>query len=215
MLLALLVACSDYEFSDGKREPGDRPPRDEPGAETDTSAVEGDTGDTGAGTVDVPGEEGDPCAATHTVRIGLAADDVWTAWIAGQELGPYEQWWETVWSTVELECGTYTLAVYATDAHQAISGFIGRVEVDGAVVAQTGDGSWKVYDGRPPAGTDWHRTAYDDSAWGTGQGCEYGAATGWWGSSPADLTGAGAWWIWPRDCLALGDAAFRVTISVP
>lgn len=210
MLLLTLLACTDYELQSGKDEPHDRPPRDEPAPATDTSGVE-DSGDPGGGTVP---DDGDPCAATHTVRIGLAADDIWTAWIAGQELGPAEQWWETVWNEVELECGTYALAVYATDAHQAISGFIGRVEVDGVLVAQTGDGRWKVYDG-DPGGTAWRRSVYDDSAWGTGQGCETSSATGWWGSSPADLISQGAWWIWPRECLALGDAAFRVTITVP
>lgn len=212
MLLSLAIACSDYEFQNEKAEPREHT-REEPGPETDTSAVADDTAEPGEGTGEVP-DEGEPCEGTRTVRVGLSADDIWTGWLAGTEFGNVEHWWETGWTEFELECGNYVLAVYATDAHQAISGFIGQVEVDGVVKHQTGDGTWKVYDGNP-GGSDWKRPAFDDSTWGTGEPCEYSAATGWWGSSPADLTGAGAWWIWPHDCLALGDAAFRLTFSVP
>lgn len=206
--LALLLACSDYGFS------GDPPGNQgglHPGGPGQDTGEGDDSGEPWDPANPETGEE--PCEETRTVRFGLAADDVWTAWIAGQELGPVEQWWETSWNTVELDCGEHVLAVYATDAHQAISGFIAQVEVEGRIVAQTGDGTWKVYDG-DPGGNDWKDPAYDDRAWGDGQPCEVGAATGWWGSSPADLTGAGAWWLWPRDCLALGDAAFRLRFTV-
>lgn len=212
-MLLLLAACSEYEFKTDPDQPGDRPPRDDDPV-TDTAALS----DTGTvpddGEVTSPHDtDTDPCSHTHTVRIGLSADDWWEGWFAGNHFGEVEHWWETGWQDFEVECGTYALAVYATDMHQAISGFIGEVYVDGELVAQTGDGTWKVYEGEPE-GTEWRHTAYDDSAWGTGTSCEYTSATGWWGSSPADLTANGAWWIWPHACLDLGSAAFRVDVVV-
>ncbi|MCK6505612.1 hypothetical protein L6R53_19805 [Myxococcota bacterium] len=211
-LLPLLAACSDYGFANPA--PGNLDPLDtgRPGEEGDGGGGGGGDGGQPGGPTD-PETEGDPCEETRTVRFGLAADDIWTAWVGGQELGPVEQWWQTTWNEVELECGEHVLAVYATDAHQAISGFIAEVQVEGRVVARTGDGSWRVHDG-DPGGNAWKDPAFDDSGWGTGLGCDVAAATGWWGNQPADLTGAGAWWIWPRDCLSLGDAAFRLRFTV-
>jgi hypothetical protein len=208
-----LLACNEYELKSERDDPGDRPPREHDPA-TDTATLS-DTGtDPDAGTVpDDTDTDTDPCSHTHTVRIGLAADDWWEGWFAGTHFGELEHWWETGWTEMKVECGSYTLAVYATDLHEAISGFIGEVYVDGELVAQTGDGTWKVYEGEP-ADPSWRTGGYDDSAWGTATECEYGSATGWWGSSPADLTGNGAWWIWPHACLDLGDAAFRVDVIV-
>lgn len=216
MLIAVvaLAACSEYGIHDEKT-----------GSDGETLDAH-DTADTAVdtGTVDTgdpdtredgpdPDTGSDPCASPHTVRIGVTADDWWEGWFLGQHFGPEEHWWETTWTEFQAECGTYTLAVYATDLHEAISGFIGQVEVDGVIVSQTGDGSWKVYP-TDPGGSEWRRSDYDDSAWTAGQPCDVSAATGWWGNSPEDLTGAGAWWLWPRDCLALGDAAFRLTVTV-
>lgn len=211
MLLLLLLACSDYAVSGRKDEPGrgDRPPKDGPAADTgDLPAPDDGSGD-GEGTVP---DDGDGCEGTRTVRLGLAADDVWTAWIDGNELGTAEHWWEATWFDLSLDCGPHVLAVYATDAHQAISGFVAAVEVDGALASVTGDGSWKVTAGHGAQG--WHGAGFDDSGWGTGVPCEQGSATSWWGGSPEDLRALGAWWIWSGECLALGDASFRLTFDV-
>lgn len=213
MLVLLLLACSEYNVAGSSEHLG----KDEDTAgdtpEGSAGTPEGD--DPGnATTSDPPDEEEDePCETPHVVRIGLSADDWWEGWIDGQHFGGVEHWWQTEWTTFELECGTYTLAVYATDLHQAISGFIGIVEVDGIVFSMTGDNKWKAQAGQ--ATGNWHDPTYDDSAWTIPQGCEERSATGWWGSSPTDLTDQGAWWVWSQDCLGLGDTSFRLTFSLP
>lgn len=208
----LLLACTDYELTKETRDPRGRPPLEDTAVDTDADTTAADTSEPDDATI--PSDDTtEPCSTTRTVRVGLSADDIWVGWLAGTEFGNVEHWWETTWTEFELECGTYVLAAYATDAHQAISGFIGQVEVEGTIVTQTGDGTWLVHEG-DPGGSDWHHSRYDDSAWGPGVLCEVSAATGWWGSSPADLTSAGAWWIWPHDCLALGSAGFRVWFTV-
>lgn len=214
MIVALLFACTDYELTGGKPAAGGRRRQDDSASEDgafDTAADDGE--DTGGGAIpDETDTSSEPCTSTKTVRIGVTADDWWEGWLAGQHFGEQEHWWETTWTELEVPCGEHVLAIYATDLHQAISGFIGQVEIDGVVVAQSGDGQFLVHAGQPEG--EWQRASYDDSAWGVGQGCNYADATGWWGSSPTDLVSAGAWWIWPNDCLSLGDAAFRLPISV-
>lgn len=207
MLSLLLLACSDYDLAGHAKEPR---PRDE----RDTVDVIADSGgtDTGAGDTGVVPYGGDDCEAGRTVRIGLAADDVWEGWVDDVSFGTAESWWQATWTETQLDCGPHVLAVYATDMHQAIAGFIAVVEVEGTVVNTSADGSWKVVAGHGGAG--WRSPGFDDSAWGPGQPCNTADATGWWGGSPADLLADGAWWLWPTDCLALGDGSFRLGFVV-
>lgn len=213
MVLTFLIGCSDYEFAGDKVASGGPRHRRDSG-EVDTAWDSGgEDPDTGGGAVEDPPDEDEPCTTTKTVRVGVTADDWWEGWLGGQHFGEQEHWWETTWTDFELECGDHVLAIYATDLHQAISGFIGQVEIDGEIVAQTGDGQFKVYDGRLE-GREWRQFEYDDSAWTTGEPCDVSSATGWWGYSPTDLTNAGAWWIWSGECLELGDASFRLAFTV-
>lgn len=210
LLLLLLLACSEYDL---RAKPGDGGALDTardtaPGA--DTAGSGGDESGVGEADGSVPD---DPCdAPDRHLRVGLAVDDVFELYVDGVAYGGVEEWWTTHWYEADLGCGSHTVAVHGTDLHQAISGFIAVVEVDGAVVALTGDGQWRV-SGEAPAG-DWTAPGYDDGAWGAGWGCDVATARGWWGTSPAELNELGAWWLWPRDCLALGEGWFRYDFVV-
>ncbi len=210
-MLLLLVACSEYDLADHQKDTRGREPHD-------TADVLVDSGDLDTGGADDTGvvptgaDSGDGCDAGRTVRIGLAADDVWEGWVDGVSFGTAESWWQATWTEAHLDCGSHVLSVYATDLHQAIAGFIAVVEVEGAVVNTSADGTWKVIPGHGGAG--WKDAGFDDSTWGAGQACNRADATGWWGGSPTDLIADGAWWLWPQDCLALGDGSFRLRFEV-
>lgn len=206
--MLLLLACTEYGYSDlegdkagGAGDSGFRPGGGHEGQED--SGREGEvveTGDDGA------------CAGRHELRLGLAVDDWWEAWIDGEYVGEAEHWWESTWIEQEVEGCEHVIAVHGRDLHQAISGFIAEAWVDGELAAQTGDGRWLVYEGHAPDG--WHEVGYDDSAWSAGEACDRASATGWWGESPPDLRASGAWWIWPHECLDLGEASFRVNVDL-
>ncbi|MFZ5479011.1 MAG: hypothetical protein ACOZNI_19730 [Myxococcota bacterium] len=212
MLIALLTACSEYEVS-AKPDHGAGDERVPLGPDDEG---EGDTGDdVGGGTVTEPDDDettDEPCVGTKRVRIGLAADDYWEGWVDGVAFGSAEHWWEAAWYEMELSCGEHVVSVYATDLHQAISGFIAVFEVDGEPTRVTGDGTWRVTPGHGERG--WQDPGFDDSGWDMGTSCETSSATGWWGGNPADLLSMGAWWIWSGECLELGDASFRTTVVV-
>ena len=211
MLITLVLSCSDYELSgdpvrarprDGE---GDNPANDTAGSADD------DDDATGTGEASEQ-DDAEPCEGARHVRIGLAADDYWEGFIDGVAFGAAEHWWEAAWYEMELECGEHAIAVYAADLHQAISGFIAIVEVEGEPVTRTGDGAWRVAAGS--GGSGWQEPGFDDSSWDVGTSCEATSAMGWWGDSPPDLRAAGAWWIWSGECLNLGDARFRITVNV-
>jgi hypothetical protein len=211
MWTLLLVACSEYDLNGAVKDPDAPPDRDRGSPDVDTEDAL-DTGGTASGTVtDDPGDTG--CTSgSHHVRIGLAADDVWTAWLDDAALGTAESWWQTTWIDADVGCGPHVLAVFATDLHQAISGFIAAVYVDDELRTVTNDGAWRVTAGH---GADGWRTAhFDDSGWSTGVPCEASSATSWWGGSPDDLRALGAWWIWSGECLDLGNGSFRWTFDV-
>lgn len=211
-LLFALLGCSEYDLTGKPGHDGAPDTAADTGPGVDTAGSGGR--DSGAGEADgsVP-DTGDPCdAADRRVRVGLAVDDVFELYIDGVAYGGVEEWWTAHWYEATVGCGAHTVAVHGTDLHQAISGFIAVVEVDGAMVSATGDGAWRVA-GEAPGG-DWTAAAFDDSAWGAGWGCDVSTARGWWGSSPVELTDLGAWWIWPRDCLALGEGWFRYDFVV-
>jgi hypothetical protein len=205
-MLTLLLACSEYEVTGKPTDPAEpgREPRDP------VEELEGDTGDDrgGGGTV----TDVDPCEGSKHVRLGLAADDYWEGWVDGVAFGSAEHWWEAAWTEMDLACGEHVISVYATDLHQAISGFIAVFEVEGEPVSVTGDGRWRVTAGHGARG--WQEPGFDDSGWDVGTSCEESSARGWWGTSPVDLQEMGAWWIWSGECLNLGDASFRVTVTV-
>lgn len=160
------------------------------------------------------GAEIDPCEGyTQTVDLLLTADDAWRAWIDGVEFtGPNANAWSASDTfTWELECGDHALAIYATDTAQAVSGVIAVVWVEGAVRFVSGPSDWTMLDSAPP--TDWTEPAFDDSAWHIPEVC---ASSSIWGSSPQPFYDQGAQWIWwSANCTNLGEAWFRLNLTVP
>lgn len=207
-MLTLLLACSDYDYANLGA--------DKDGADADTGFRPRDgrddeqDGDDSASVTQAE-DEGD-CTGTHTLRIGLAADDWFELWIDEEPLAEAEHWWETTWVETEVEGCRHVIAVHGKDLHQAISGFIAQTWVDDVEVSRTGDGTWVTWDGL--ATGSWKSVPYDDSAWALATPCDRSSAEGWWGSQPPDLRASGAWWIWPHECLGLGEASFRLDIDL-
>jgi hypothetical protein len=212
-LLLLLPACSEYGFNDEGREAGGGvgPGPGDGGSGGGAGDGGSDDGDTGS-TV-VPGDE-DDCKTTMHVRIGLAVDDWFEAWVDGTRLGEAESWWASTWYEMDLECGQHVIAVHGVDYYQAISGFISVVEIDGQVAYLSGDGSGWRGTLTPPTGNAWKVPGFDDSSWTDEEPCQEASALGWWGNNPSDLRALGAWWIWSQPCEQLGESWFRIAIDV-
>jgi hypothetical protein len=155
----------------------------------------------------------DPCNGyTQSVSIMLTADDAWQGWLDGVSFGaPNQNTWSTSDTlTWDLACGDHTLALYATDTAQAVSGVIAVVWVNGVVRYVSGPSDWTMYDRTPPTG--WQDVAFDDSSWNIPQVC---TSTSAWGSMPQPFYDQGAQWIWwTSSCSSLGEAWFRLNFNV-
>ena len=159
------------------------------------------------------GEDIDPCDGyAQTVTVMLTADDSWRGWIDGTSfIGPNADSWTTSdtfeW---ELACGDHTLALYATDVAQSVSGVIAVVWVEGVVKFVSGPTDWTIVDTEPPA--DWTDVTFDDSAWNIPQVC---SSSSIWGASPQPFYDQGAQWIWwSTSCSDLGQAWLRLNFTV-
>ena len=149
----------------------------------------------------------------YDVQLQVTADDACQAWIDGSEVtGSNSSSWSSYdTASTTLQSGDHAIAVYATDQHAVIAGFIAVVQVDGAAWSVTGDGSW-LHSGSDP-GSGWEDPAFDDSSWAVPISC---SDTSPWGSSPADLLAHGATWVWwTSNCRDLGEAWFRLDLTLP
>jgi alpha-L-rhamnosidase len=116
------------------------------------------------GSVDVAG-------ATRLARLAMTADDGFTAWINGVQIGgrdPVGENWRhpiVVDVTTLVREGANTIAVAAVNASPSPAGLLGTLELTEAdgVHSFTTSGGWKATD-QEPAG-DWKAPGYDDSAW--------------------------------------------------
>lgn len=152
-------------------------------------------------------------SVTYDVRIGITADDEHRVWLDGAEItGPNASGWGAIDElSTTLESGEHVLAVWATDRAQVIAGLIAVVWIDGAPTYLTGTSSWTLSAANP--GTGWELVGFDDSAWSPGTAC---TNTSPWGGSPATLLNEGARWIWRSgNCQSLGEAWFRLEMSLP
>lgn len=161
-------------------------------------------------------------APLHAVTLSLNADDGWQGWLNGASLGPEQASWTVVeTSTHQLAEGCHVLAVHARDLHQVVSGFQGRVQIDGVDKYLTGTTRplWRMTANAPPDqfGVTWLDRAYDagTAAWFEPLTCTY---TGWYGTAAVGaMNSAGApmvWWGSPS-CNGLGQAWVRLEIHVP
>ncbi len=155
----------------------------------------------------------EPEEIEYAVELRVTADDAYQAWIDGSEVtgGSSSTWSSYDTASATLVSGDHTIAVYATDMYSVISGMIATVEVDGATWSITGDGSWLHTTSNP--GTGWEDPAFSDASWTAPVPC---ADTSSWGSSPADLLADGAQWVWwSSNCRSLGEAWFRLNMTLP
>jgi len=158
-------------------------------------------------------EPKEPQISEYEVELLVTADDACQAWIDGSEVtGSNSSSWSSYdTATATLESGDHAIAVYATDQYSVIAGFIAVVLADGAVWSYTGDGSWLHSASNP--GSGWEDPAFDDSSWTVPVSC---SDTSPWGSSPADLLAYGAGWVWwSSNCRSLGEAWFRLQLTLP
>lgn len=150
---------------------------------------------------------------THDVRVGITADDAHRVWLDGVEItGPNASGWSAIDDLhTTLETGDHVLAVWATDQAQVIAGLIVVVWIDGVPTYLTGSSAWTLSASNP--GTGWELVGFDDSAWSPGTAC---TDTSPWGGNPLTLLNEGAQWIWRSgNCRALGEAWFRLEMSLP
>ena len=151
--------------------------------------------------------------AAHDVEVWLTADDQWEGTLDGVDVtGPNAAGWgasDNISAT--LYSGEHVLAVHAWDVASSVSGFVAVVKVDGAEYLLTGDSRVRMSTSKPGAG--WQNAGYDDSAWTTPKVCASSA----WGGAPYDLFAEGAAkWVWTStNCAVLGEAWFRIPITLP
>lgn len=150
----------------------------------------------------------------HDVEIWITADDEWTGTLDGVDVtGPNAAGWGACDTITEvLPTGEHVLAVHAFDTASAISGFVAVVKVDGKEHLLTGDPRVRMSSSKPSSG--WESPTFDDSSWTTPDECR---VTSMWGGQPAALFAEGAAkWVWSDpDCTVLGEAWFRVPITLP
>lgn len=217
LAVALLAGCTEYDIElDKNNHPA-------PSA-TDTSFVPPDEecdglDDDGDGQTDedFPDTDGhgivDCMELSHEITFILSADDEWEGDVDGVLLEDQAGSSTSNTYTFTLDSGPPVLAVHAWDTGFAISGYIAAVPVDGALGSRTGDGSWVEPGSSPAAGSE--EPGFDDSAWGPPVRCDSSEVSYWWGSSPTDLTGMGAQWVWFGDCELLGEDWFRLDLDLP
>ncbi|WP_214414628.1 family 78 glycoside hydrolase catalytic domain [Sphaerisporangium fuscum] len=111
----------------------------------------------------------DLSAVPGVARLIMTADDGFTAWVNGVEVGSreaspeQENWRRPIVVDVagKLRQGRNTIAVQAANGRPGPAGLMGRLELPGRRI-DTG-GAWRTADAEPR--DDWKSTTYDDSAW--------------------------------------------------
>ncbi|MBO2451010.1 family 78 glycoside hydrolase catalytic domain [Actinomadura barringtoniae] len=124
----------------------------------------------------------DVATVPQTARLTMSADDGFTAWVNGREVGgrepdPAQENWRrpiVVDVASALRQGRNVIAVKATNGKESPAGMFGRLELSGKNVDT--DGSWKAAD-KEPAG-DWKAADFDDAAWSAAK------VLAAWGSGP-------------------------------
>ncbi|MGO4751282.1 rhamnosidase, partial [Streptomyces sp. 2MCAF27] len=113
----------------------------------------------------------DVSGSVRLARLALVADDGFTAWVNGTEIGgraPVQENWRhpvVVDVTALLREGANTIAVAAVNASSSPAGLLGVLELTDAdgVRSLTTSAAWKATDAEPSG--DWHLPGYDDAGW--------------------------------------------------
>jgi hypothetical protein len=120
----------------------------------------------------------------YDLAITVTADDAFTVYLDGAAWGSDAVWQDAHTYTATVPGGVHHVAAYASDLHGLVAGFLAALEVDGAPVSLTGDGTWRGSHTYPGAG------------WQTSP---FGAApnvVAWTWPQPAALISTGAQWVW-------------------
>lgn len=167
--------------------------------------------------MDATGEE-PPCAIqSYDVRVIYSGDDSIEAYLNGAAITRVagDDYWsvETVYSAT-LGSGSHTLAFDVWDVGGAYVGLGVIIEVDGTVVAESSDGSFKVTNANPGAG--WADQGFNDAGWSAAQAC---SVHPWNSGTLAELTANGAPWAWfNTSCIyqsSYPEAWFRTELVLP
>lgn len=162
--------------------------------------------------------ESPPCAIqSYEVRVVYSGDDSVEAFHNGAAIARIagDDTWsnETVYSAT-LGSGAHTFGFNVWDVGGAYVGLGALIEVDGVVVADSSDGSFRVTSANP--GATWADPGFDDSSWSVAQAC---SVHPWNSGGLAELTANGAPWAWfNSSCLyqaATPEAWFRTELVLP
>ncbi|WP_146150188.1 family 78 glycoside hydrolase catalytic domain [Actinomadura rubrobrunea] len=127
----------------------------------------------------------DLSAVPSAARLVMTADDGFTAWVNGTEVGArdpdpdQENWRRPIVVDVapHLRQGRNVIAVRAVNGRTSPAGLLARLELPGQSPATFDtDGTWRTLDTAP--GGDWKAPGYDDSSWAAAK------VLAEWGSGP-------------------------------
>ena len=157
-----------------------------------------------------PPDTGTP--KTYSVSLLLTADDAFKVWVNGKLTGQGDNWQKQYSYNVSLRSGKNVVAVHAWDQHSVISGFIGALKVNGAVLATGMPNTWVHVSGLP-AGA-WQATGYNDASW-TAPVVVSASDAASWSCCSQTFYNLGAKWVWNNKPRGLGKVSFRLKVTLP
>lgn len=158
---------------------------------------------------DVPTDLPSPPPMPVDFRLRVNVDDALEAWLDGESLGTDMNWQHTFEIQRRLAPGRHVLAILGTDLGRSITGMIAVVEVDGRILARTGEPVWRAMASPPPG---FQQPAFIASSWPTAVPC---TDTTPWHGVPAALLAQGAVWVWNGSCIDFRPTGFRLEFTTP
>ena len=149
---------------------------------------------------------------TYNASLLLTADDAFEVWVNGKLMGQGNNWQKQHSYSFSLHSGKNVVAVHAWDEHSVISGFIGALVVNGAVLATGMPNTWVHVSGLP-AGA-WQASGYNDASWAAPVVVSASDRASWSCCSQAYYN-LGAKWVWNNKPRGLGKVSFRLKVTLP
>ena len=143
-----------------------------------------------------------------TADITMTADDTYSLYVNGTEIGKGYNWQETqTYTGIELAPGKNVIAVQASDVYKIAAGLLADVKVN--AVDYSTNSNWKT---SLTSSSGWTLPSYNDSTWKSAKNLGvYGVSP--WYTTPVLPTSTTAQWIWSPDN-NLGTVYFRCVIDV-
>lgn len=149
---------------------------------------------------------------SYEVVVRVSGDDEWEGWLDGQLFGANPEWREVSTHRLRVSPGPHVFAFRAWDTHGGLAGFIAAIEVEGQLVARTGDGQFRHIS---PAPNGFERPTFDDAQWTPPPACSDEDQGRWAGQAPDALMVGGTRWVWNGRCHGLGEIAVRYSFELP